>query len=104
MKTITLIDDDRACHAYVNGKLYDFTEHGFAPSEIADMAGGEPFTLTQIDVHAHDEPEPEPEPPQSIPTGTIDDFAEKYGVAYDHPPSIEAFFRAALGKVKKDVE
>jgi hypothetical protein len=25
-------------------------------------------------------------------------FAEKYGVAWDHPPSLEAFFRAALGK------
>ena len=34
----------------------------------------------------------------------IRDFAEKYGVAWDHPPSLEAFFRAALGKVKKDGE
>jgi len=32
------------------------------------------------------------------------DFAEKYGVASDHPPSLEAFFRACLGKVKKDGE
>jgi len=34
----------------------------------------------------------------------VRDFAEKYGVAWDHPPSIEAFYRACLGKVKKDGE
>ena len=28
----------------------------------------------------------------------VRDFAEKYGVAWDHPPSITAFYRAALGK------
>jgi hypothetical protein len=34
----------------------------------------------------------------------VRDFADKYGVAWDHPPSIEAFYRACLGKVKKDGE
>jgi hypothetical protein len=32
----------------------------------------------------------------------IRNFAEKYGVAFDHPPSLEAFFRAALGRAKSE--
>jgi hypothetical protein len=32
----------------------------------------------------------------------LKEFAEKYGVAWDHPPSLEAFFRAALGKEKNE--
>jgi hypothetical protein len=32
----------------------------------------------------------------------IRNFAEKYGVAFDHLPSLEAFFRAALGRAKSE--
>jgi hypothetical protein len=30
----------------------------------------------------------------------IREFAEKYGVEWSHPPSLEAFFRAAIGLAK----